>query len=426
MTTTHEPTREDAELTYNAETEVDDYDAYDKGGDTEFDVEITDNFEGEGFQEIDNFDDMGLDDLLLRGIYSIGFENPSIIQKKAIVPTSSGRDIIAQAQSGTGKTATFTIGTLQRINWERAVPQVLVLAPTRELAEQINSVVLSIGEYLGIKTCPAIGGTLKDDNISDLRSGVHVVVGTPGRVLDLLRTGELDTRDILSFVLDEADEMLSQGFKDQIHDVFTALPSEVQVCLFSATMPQEALEITRKFMRGPVQILVKNEDVTLEGIRQFYVDCEREEWKLATLMDLYDTLSIAQAVIFCNTRDKVEFLQQQLTEKLFTVSATHGQMPPSERKAILGEFRSGSSRILISTDLLARGIDVHGVSLVINYDLPRNFEKYIHRIGRSGRFGRKGVAINLIAGQDFRKMNEIERAYNTKVDAMPSNIADLI
>jgi translation initiation factor 4A len=424
--TTHEPTRQDTELTYNAEEEVDDYDAFDQGEQGGDHTEIVDNFEVEGFQEIDNFDDMNLDDMLLRGIYSIGFENPSIIQKKAIVPTTTGRDIIAQAQSGTGKTATFTIGTLQRVNSERTVPQVLVLAPTRELAEQINSVVQSIGEYLGIKTCPAIGGTSKDDNISDLRKGVHVVVGTPGRVLDLLRTNELDTRDILSFVLDEADEMLSQGFKDQIHDVFTALPSEVQVCLFSATMPPEALEITRKFMRNPVQILVKNEDVTLEGIRQFYVDCEREEWKLATLMDLYDTLSIAQAVIFCNTRDKVEFLQQQLTEKQFTVSATHGQMHPSERKAILSEFRTGSSRILISTDLLARGIDVHGVSLVINYDLPRNFEKYIHRIGRSGRFGRKGVAINLIAGNDFRKMNEIERAYNTKVDPMPSNIADLI
>jgi len=349
-----------------------------------------------------------------------------LFKKKAIVPTTTGRDIIAQAQSGTGKTATFTIGTLQRVNPDNAVPQVLILAPTRELAEQINSVVSSIGDYLGIKTCPAIGGTLKEDNIADLRNGVHVIVGTPGRVMDLLQNSVIDTRDIISFVLDEADEMLSAGFKDQIHDIFQTLPAEVQVCLFSATMPQEALEITRKFMRRPVQILVKNEDVTLEGIRQFFVDCEREEWKLATLTDLYDTLSIAQAVIFCNTRDKVEFLKSQLTEQNFTVSATHGQMHPAERKAILAEFRSGSSRILISTDLLARGIDVHGVSMVINYDLPRNFEKYIHRIGRSGRFGRKGVSINLIAGQDFRKMKEIEQAYNTKVDPMPSNIADLL
>jgi len=405
---------------------MEDVDAFEQDGGNVDNEEIVDNFFSEGFQEVDNFDDMGLNDLLLRGIYGIGFESPSIIQKKAIVPTTTGRDIIAQAQSGTGKTATFTIGTLQRVNFDKASPQVLILAPTRELAEQINTVVSSIGDYLGIKTCPAIGGTLKDDNVNDLKNGVHVIVGTPGRVMDLLKSDAIDTSEIISFVLDEADEMLSQGFKDQIHDIFQTLPVEVQVCLFSATMPQEALEITRKFMRNPVQILVKNDDVTLEGIRQFYVDCEREEWKLATLTDLYDTLNIAQAVIFCNTRDKVEFLQHQLTEQMFTVSATHGQMHPSERKAILQQFRSGSSRILISTDLLARGIDVHGVSMVINYDLPRNFEKYIHRIGRSGRFGRKGVAINLIAGPDFRKMKDIEQAYNTKVDPMPANIADLL
>eukprot|EP01129_Flabellula_baltica_P000405 TRINITY_DN10423_c0_g1_i1.p1 TRINITY_DN10423_c0_g1~~TRINITY_DN10423_c0_g1_i1.p1 ORF type:complete len:422 (-),score=112.92 TRINITY_DN10423_c0_g1_i1:56-1321(-) len=420
---TYEPKRDiDYTIDYNPEAD-DDYDQYAQEGNDE---EIEDNYAQEGFQAIDHFDDMNLNEDLLRGIYTIGFEKPSIIQQKAILPTASGRDIIAQAQSGTGKTATFTIGTLQRLDFDRNVPQALILAPTRELAEQIHTVVESIGEYLGCKSVLSIGGTLIDDNQAKIESGVHVVVGTPGRTLDLLRKGILDTRDIISFVLDEADEMLSQGFKDQIQDIFTTLPSDVQTCLFSATMPQEALEITQMFMTNPVKILVKNEDVTLEGIRQFYVDCEREEWKLATLMDLYDTLSIAQAVIFCNTRDKVEFLHRQLTDKMFTVSATHGQMPPNERNAILQEFRSGSSRILISTDLLARGIDVHGVSLVINYDLPRNFEKYIHRIGRSGRFGKKGVAINLIAGQDFRKMKDIEQAYNTKVDPMPSNIADLI
>jgi len=191
-------------------------------------------------------------------------------------------------------------------------------------------------------------------------------------------------------------------------------------------MPPEALEITEKFMNKPVRILVKQDEVTLEGIRQFYINCEREQWKLDTLCDLYDTLNIAQAVIFANTRKKVDWLTDQLRARDFTVSATHGDIDQETRNVILSEFRTGSSRILITTDLLARGIDVHGVSLVINYDLPRNFEKYIHRIGRSGRFGRKGVAINLISNDDVQQMREIERYYNTKIEEMPAHIADLL
>jgi len=236
----------------------------------------------------------------------------------------------------------------------------------------------------------------------------------------------LDPSNIKLFILDEADEMLSRGFKDQIYDVFQVLPSQLQVGLFSATMPQEALEITQKFMNNPLKILVKQEEVTLEGIRQFYINCEREQWKFDVLCDLYDTLNIAQAVIFSNTKKKVEWLTEQLRAKDFTVSAIHGDLDQEKRNGILNEFRSGSSRILITTDLLARGIDVHGVSLVINYDLPRNFEKYIHRIGRSGRFGRKGVAVNLISTDDFPTMGELEKFYNTKIDEMPAHIADLL
>jgi len=207
---------------------------------------------------------------------------------------------------------------------------------------------------------------------------------------------------------------------------FQELPGDVQVALFSATMPQEALELTEKFMNKPLRILVKQDEITLEGIRQFYINCEREPWKLDTLCDLYDTLNIAQAVIFVNTRKKVDWLTEELRSRDFTVSATHGDIDQDTRNVILSEFRTGSSRILITTDLLARGIDVHGVSLVINYDLPKNFEKYIHRIGRSGRFGRKGVAINLISTEDFKQMREIERYYNTKIEEMPAHIADLL
>jgi translation initiation factor 4A len=377
-------------------------------------------------EEIDNFDNMGLKQDLLRGIYSYGFEKPSTIQKKAIKPTTTGRDIIAQAQSGTGKTATFTIGTLNQIDTSTRTVQALMLAPTRELASQIQKVVDALGDYLGVKSYAAIGGTRVADDMAILQDGVHIVVGTPGRVLDLLSRRAFNPATIKTFVLDEADEMLSRGFKDQMYDVFQALPSDVQVGLFSATMPPEALEITEKFMTNPIRILVKQEEVTLEGIRQFYINCEREQWKLETLCDLYDTLNIAQAVIFANTRKKVDWLTDMLRGRDFTVSATHGDIDQETRNLILSEFRTGSSRILITTDLLARGIDVHGVSLVINYDLPRNFEKYIHRIGRSGRFGRKGVSINLISNEDVQQMREIERYYNTQIEEMPANIADLL
>jgi translation initiation factor 4A len=369
---------------------------------------------------------MNLRPELLRGIYSYGFERPSAIQQKAIVPTISGRDIIAQAQSGTGKTATFAISALQQLDYTQNHVQALILAPTRELATQIQKVVDALGDYLSAKAYACIGGNSIRDDVTILQNGVHIVVGTPGRVLDLVQRQALDPSHIKTFILDEADEMLSRGFKDQIYDVFQVLPAKVQVGLFSATMPVEALEITQKFMNNPLRILVKQEEITLEGIRQFYINCEREQWKFDVLCDLYDTLNIAQAVIFSNTRKKVEWLTEQLRSKDFTVSAIHGDLEQEKRNSILSEFRTGSSRILITTDLLARGIDVHGVSLVINYDLPRNFEKYIHRIGRSGRFGRKGVAINLIATDDMGTMAELEKFYNTKIEEMPAHIADLL
>jgi len=207
---------------------------------------------------------------------------------------------------------------------------------------------------------------------------------------------------------------------------FQGLNQDVQVCLFSATMPEEVLEISTRFMRDPIRILVKKEQVTLEGIKQFYISVEKEQWKFETLCDLYETLTITQAIIYCNTRRKVDQLTDLMNAKDFTVSSMHGDMSPQERETIMKEFRSGSSRVLITTDLLARGIDVQQVSLVINYDLPANRENYIHRIGRSGRFGRKGVAINFVTEEDVRVLREIEQFYNTKVEEMPNDLADLI
>jgi len=376
-------------------------------------------------EKIDNFDNMGLREELLRGIYSYGFEKPSTIQQKAIVPTISGQDVIAQAQSGTGKTATFAIGCLQQLDYSVNHCQALILAPTRELATQIQKVVDALGDYLGVRAYACIGGTRVRDDMTILQDGVHVVVGTPGRVLDLLARGALASKHIKTFILDEADEMLSRGFKDQIYDVFQALPGSVQVGLFSATMPPEALEITEKFMNKPIRILVQQDEITLEGIRQFYINCEREQWKFDVLCDLYDTLNIAQAVIFCNTRNKVEWLTENLRKKDFTVSATHGDLEQDQRNVILNEFRTGSSRILITTDLLARGIDIQQVSLVINYDLPLSKEKYIHRIGRSGRFGRKGVAVNFVTPSDSKFLQEVEKFYNTEIVEMPLDLSNI-
>ena len=375
---------------------------------------------------IESFDEMELREDLLRGIYAYGFEKPSAIQQRAVKPILLNHDCIAQAQSGTGKTATFAVSILQKIDVGLRETQALVLAPTRELAQQIVKVIVALGDFMSCQVHACVGGTAVRDDIRTLQQGVHIVVGTPGRVGDMINRQALQTANVKIFVLDEADEMLSRGFKDQIYDVFRFLPEKVQVALFSATMPMDVLEVTQKFMRDPIRILVKRDELTLEGIKQFFVAVEKEEWKFETLCDLYETLTITQAIIYCNTRRKVDWLTEQMQSKDFTVSAMHGDMDQRERDIIMREFRSGSSRVLITTDLLARGIDVQQVSLVINYDLPTNRENYIHRIGRSGRFGRKGVSINFLTEPDVRYLRDIEEFYNTEIVEMPMNVADLI
>jgi len=378
---------------------------------------------------IPSFDEMGLSNLLLRGIYGYGFEKPSAIQQRAIVPFVGGGDIIAQAQSGTGKTGAFTISTLQCLDWrKRRETQALILSPTRELAQQTQEVTARIGNYLAENTpfCHTfVGGTRVQDDIAKLSAGVAVAVGTPGRVFDVMRRGALRTESLKILVLDEADEMLSQGFSEQIYEIFKFLPKDIQVCLFSATMPDEVLGLTGKFMRNPTRILVKKESLTLEGIKQFYVAVE-EEYKLETLMDLYDSVSIAQSVIFCNSRRKVDWLADQMNKKDFTVSFMHADMDRGEREKVMQTFKSGTSRVLITTDLLARGIDVQHVSIVINYDLPASKENYLHRIGRSGRYGRKGVAINMVSGADVSKLQDIQNHYHTQVDELPQDFSDLL
>jgi ATP-dependent RNA helicase len=362
---------------------------------------------GGGIEVHSTFESMGLKEDLLRGIYAYGFERPSAIQQRAIKPIVQGRDIIAQSQSGTGKTAVFSIGILQSLDTSCNEVQALVLSPTRELAEQTQKVLLALGDFMNVQCHACIGGKSIGEDIRRLEHGVQVVSGTPGRVYDMIKRKNLRTRNIKMVIIDEADEMLNKGFKEQIYDIYRYLPPSTQVVLVSATLPQEVLDMTSRFMNEPVRILVKRDELTLEGIKQFFVAVEKEEWKFDTLCDLYDTLTITQAVIFCNTRRKVDWLAAKMREANFTVAAMHGDMPQKERDSIMEDFRSGGSRVLIATDVWGRGIDVQQVSLVINYDLPTNRELYIHRIGRSGRFGRKGVAINFVKSDDVRTLRDI-------------------
>jgi translation initiation factor 4A len=373
------------------------------------------------------FDDMPLPAEILRGIYSYGFEKPSKIQEKAIVPIIEGHDVLAQAQSGTGKTGTFVIGSLPKIDVNLNKPQVLVMVPTRELAQQIAKVVDGISNYMGggkgIRVHTATGGPPVHEDIRALERGVHFLIGTPGRIYDLLNRKAFSTSTVRILILDEADQMLEDRFREQVHCILSmGFPSSTQVALLSATMVPEVVEVARTLLRNPVQILLPAEEVTLEGIKQYYVQVDRDEQKLDTLCDLYEHLNISQAIIYCSTRQKVEWLSDQMVRRGFDLKFIHGDMDLHERRSQMEAFRSGQCRVLISTDLLARGIDVQQVSLVINYELPVQRENYIHRIGRSGRFGRKGASINLITDREKRVQGEIEGYYKTTVAELPMDL----
>lgn len=390
------------------------------------DVETIDPESNEEIETFDSFDEMNLSDNLLRGIYGYGFEEPSAIQKRAIKVLTQGRDIIGQAQSGTGKTGAFSIGTLQRVDPTIKSPQILIIEPTRELATQVYTVYQSIGSYLDIKIHCCIGGTRRRDDEDILRQGVQVIIGTPGRIYDMLCRRLINPKEMKTLILDEADEMLSRGFLDDIKQIFMCLPETIQVGLFSATMPPECLDITKRFMRKSVLITIKKEELTLEGILQYYVDVGHPEYKIDVICDLYEALNVSQSVIFCSMTRRVDQLAEEMKARDFAVTALHGQMSHAERSEIMNQFRSGQTRFLITTDLVARGIDVQGVSVVVNFDLPNDRENYIHRIGRAGRFGRKGLAINLITERDSRDLDDLQQYYNTQIDPLPQNISELL
>ena len=374
----------------------------------------------------DSFDSMNLPEQLLRGIYGHGFEKPSAIQQKGIVPIKEGRDILAQAQSGTGKTGTFTVGSLCRVDPSLKRVQVLVLVPVRELAQQIETVVKAISHHMEISVYSATGGTPLREDIRAIEKGCQFLIGTPGRIFDLMNRNVLSRDNIRVLIFDEADQMLEDRFKEQVMCILQkGFPRDTQVALFSATMDTDVIEVANQLLRNPVKILVNPEAVALDGIKQYVVPLEKEEWKYDVLCDLYQQLNINQALIYCNKRQRAEWLAEKMSSQGFPLSFIHGEMDVEERKRRMNDFRKGSVRVLISTDLLARGIDVQQVSLVINYELPTQKENYIHRIGRAGRFGRKGVTINLISNDELRVRGEIEQHFSIKMETLPSDLANI-
>jgi translation initiation factor 4A len=382
----------------------------------------------ESFKPATDFNDMELPDNLARGVYAHGFERPSKIQKVAIVPMRDGRDILAQSQSGTGKTGTFLIGSLCRVDPKINAPQVLVINPVRDLAEQTDKEAREIGEFMGLRTMCAVGGTPVMQDVRNLGRGVHVVSGTPGRIYDLISRGALVLDHIQYLILDEADQMLDDLFSGQIKAILDThkFPKTTKLAMFSATMPEEVLELADTFLQNPVRILLKTEEISLKGIKQFHIALDREDFKLDALMDLYKHLTINQAIIFVNKRQRAEQLTRALVEEGFALEFIHGDMEPNDRRRRLQEFRAGRVRVLVATDVLARGIDVQTVSMVVNFDMPMNRENYFHRIGRCGRYGRKGISINLISGDvEMGMQRDIERFYDITIPELPADL-DLI
>jgi len=381
----------------------------------------------DSFNEISSWDDLEISGDLLRGIYGYGFERPSPIQSKAIVPIIKGKDIIAQAQSGTGKTAAFSVGALSLVDLSKMETQILIMSPTRELTKQISLVISSLGTMMnGLSVYTLVGGTSIDEDANKLKNTPpHVIVGCPGRVYDMIRRGNIKAKNIKLVVLDEADEMLSSGFKEQVYNIFQTFSNDIQVALFSATLPEYINNITSKFMRNPVNIFVKTEALTLEGISQYFVAVDDDKQKYLAMKDIYSYISLSHCIIYCNSIKRVIDLYDAMIEDGFPVCCIHSNMDKSARDVAFSDFRNGKYRVMISSNVTARGIDIQQISVVINFDIPKCVHTYLHRIGRSGRWGRKGVGINFITRRDVSKLKEIEQHYETQITELPGNFEQL-
>jgi translation initiation factor 4A len=384
---------------------------------------MANNMSDENTNDVKSWEDLNIKSSLLRGIYGYGFEDPSPIQKKAIGPMITKKDIIAQAQSGTGKTGCFTIGTLQIIDEKKNNAQAIILSPTRELAIQSKNVLDNISVNMkNVRSQLLVGGNPTDIDIRNLKhDNPQVLIGCPGRIHDLIRRKIINSSEINLIVLDEADEMLSTGFKEQIYNIFQFLSNDIQVALFSATMPSDLNNLTNKFMRDPIEILVKSEMLTLDGILQYYINLDDDSQKYETLKDLFSSFSVSQCIIYCNSVKRVSDLYNAMISDNYPVCQIHSNMSKDERFKNYEEFRRGDQRVLISSNVTARGIDIQQVSTVINFDIPKCIHTYLHRIGRSGRWGRKGTAINFVTRRDNKIVKEIESFYQTNISELPAN-----
>jgi ATP-dependent RNA helicase DDX6/DHH1 len=354
---------------------------------------------------------------LLMGIYEKGFESPSPIQEESIPIALTGRDILARAKNGTGKTAAFCIPVLEKVNTAKEEIQALILVPTRELALQTSQVCKELGKHMGVEVMVSTGGTSLRDDIVRLGATVHVVVATPGRVLDLAQKGICKLNKAGIIVMDEADKLLSPEFQPIIEQLISFLPPQRQICLYSATFPVTVKQFKDKFLRKPY-IINLMEELTLKGITQYYAFVE-EKQKVHCLNTLFSKLSINQSIIFCNSVNRVELLAKKITELGYSCFYIHAKMLQSHRNRVFHDFRNGNCRNLVSSDLFTRGIDVQAVNVVINFDFPKNSETYLHRVGRSGRFGHLGLAINLITYDDRFNLYRIEQELGTEIKPIP-------
>jgi hypothetical protein len=373
--------------------------------------------------ETTGFNELNLNEDILKGVYLYGFTQPSKIQIKGIKAISTGKDCILQSQSGTGKTATYLLGVLNRLSLDKTT-QGIIITPTRELCEQVYNVASELSKFTTYNVIKCVGGTNIYDNIKQLRTAT-IVIGTLGRINHMINEKKINTYNLKFIVLDEADELLADGTPNELLELFEKSPNGVQVILISATISKNVFNSSNKFIHDPIKVLLRNDEIAVDLISQFYIDVETEEYKFDTLLDLYNLISTSQTIIFCNTIRKIEYLEENLKKNNFPITVIHSNMTQQERDTVVKEFREGKTRLLLTTDLLSRGIDIPQVNMVINYDIPVNKETYIHRIGRCGRFDKKGVSITLVRMKDpsdSKTLFRMKQFYKIQIKEMPNDI----
>jgi len=369
------------------------------------------------------FNELNLNENLLKGVYLHGFTQPSAIQITGIKSITTGRDCVLQSQSGTGKTATYLLGVLNRLTDQKSI-EGIIITPTRELCDQVYNVAVNLSKFTSYNIVKCVGGTPIHQNIKELRTA-NVVIGTLGRINHMINEKKLQTHYLKFIVLDEADELLADGVPVTLNELFEKAPNGVQVILISATLSKNVFYASNKFVHDPIKVLLQNHEIAVDLISQFYIDVETEEYKFDTLLDLYNLVSTSQTIIFCNTIRKIEWLEENLKKNNFSITVIHSNMTQEQRDTVVKEFRDGKTRLLLTTDLLSRGIDIPQVNMVINYDLPVNKETYIHRIGRCGRFDKKGVSITMVRMKDpsdSKTLFRMKQFYKIDIKEMPTDI----